>query len=390
MAENWGQPRLRDWNYNTMVVVTAILTVMLSILGGAHAGEHPVPAYTLELPLGSVVDITPQSCSSPPGADTGAICYSGTVICPLTDDDTFYLAINQVANPNGFVVMIGGKPEANFWGGPDSEGPFAPQANTDGYSTAQVAFSDAFDPLVASSSNTYPENAMRAACRFATIASYLYDTYDPGGTVPFGMWGLSEATSQILYALIDYGLGSITQAAQLAAATPAGDLYAGCTNPPGFEVVVGTHTTATSVINPCSSSSTSMAVIGSQYANIWAGTTTCQSPPFLPSDITSWKISSLDNRDVGDFRLPTCISHFDCPRGNEVPGLGTYILNRIQTENITYSACGITGSGNYCPATGLVEEYYNTDGGDTRSSTGPGFFEMVRQFEADLQGSPCS
>jgi hypothetical protein len=355
------------------------LLFFIVLLFATPALAQNQPIY---FPLGHIANLTNSHCASPPGAVTGARCYTGTVVCPDTDDDTVYLAVRQVSNPVGFVALQGGDPGTTFWGNAFN-GPFAAQDNRDGYSTAQIAWSSTFNWLLASPTGRYPQNTMIAACREATVLKYIHDTYDPAGAIPFGVQAFSEGTGAMLYAMIDYNLAATVKAVMLAAATPVGDFLAGCTNPQGSSAIIGTNTMTTSPINPCINRSSGTVIPADGWADQWLETSTCSAPPYLPNDLAKWETASLDNPRFGSRNIKTKFSVFWCPDGNSVPGLGNYFIQQLPTANITYDACGpVNGGGSYCPdIEGDTEKYWTGDG----NNPGPGFQEMYLRFEADMQ-----
>ena len=103
--------------------------------------------------------------------------------------------------------------------------PFATQGNTDGFSSVQFA-SPSGNPLYTSQTTT---NAMNTSCRAATFIQYAFDNYTASHTLPMGVMGQSEGSSEVLYSMIDYNLGAETTAIMLSAASPFGDLFNGCT-----------------------------------------------------------------------------------------------------------------------------------------------------------------
>jgi len=303
------------------------------------------------------------------------------------------------------------------------------QYNSDGFSTAQIAWVDSHKNAsnylnVNSGGGSHPGNAMVAACREATITKYLYDIYNAGRTVPFGQQGHSEGSGAVLYTIVDYGLADITKAAMLSASSPEGDYYAACTVPPGPKLAVGTNTSATSIFQPCSGHSLSLTTVppfAGQFPDVWNDTTTCQGPnrphpvPYANADLEIWLQASLANENVGSLSFSTRLSHFDCPGWNEAPGMGVTFWNEVPTANVTMTACGIettigdpaaepyciargtpaacctaTGQG-YCYCTRRSpggEQYWTYYSPTGHVAIGPGFNEMVNQFESDLIAAP--
>jgi hypothetical protein len=405
-----------------MKQIAIIFGFMLSLASGPNQASNASAAQFL--PLGTVANVVATSCGPPRGAVSGATCFRAIVHCPNADDINVAWALKQVINPSGLIVLTGGAPSNAYFGGPHAVGPFAARYNRDGFSTAQIAWVDSIRGSanylnVNSGGGSYPGNSMVAACRQATITKYIYDTYD-AGIVPFGQQGHSEGSGAVLYTIVDYGLGDITKAAMLSASVPSGDYYGACTIPKGTEYAVGTHTSATSIFQPCSDSSLSAADLSPRaglFPDIWNDTTTCQGPnrtppvPYNPNDLLIWQNASLANKDVGSLRFPTRLSHFECPGWNGAPVGGVKFYNEVPTANIRMTACGLettvvspaaepycTGVGEpaacctangqgYCYCTAAPpggEQYwaYMTPTGSR--AIGPGFDEMVKQFENDL------
>src|SRR5579872_4583634 len=112
----------------------------LFVLNGLYSLSYATEP--LILPLGIITDVQSSSCASPNGAVPGAACFQAVVHCPNTDDINVAWAVRQVINPSGFITLSGSDPSSEYFGGPDAIGPFAVQYNTDGFSTAQIAWVD--------------------------------------------------------------------------------------------------------------------------------------------------------------------------------------------------------------------------------------------------------
>jgi hypothetical protein len=410
-----------------MKQITIIFGFTLSIALGLYHASNATTASVL--PLGTVTNVVSSSCTPPNGAALGAACFRAIVRCRNTDDINVAWALKQVTNQLGLIALTGPDPSNAYFGGPNAAGPFAARYNSDGFSTAQIAWVDSTKGStnylnVNSGGGSYPGSAMIAACRQATITKYIYDTYDATGIVPFGQQGHSEGSGAVLYTIVDYGLGNITKAAMLSASSPSGDYYGACTNAQGTKLPVGTNTSATSIFQPCSDSSLSKAFLSPRaglFPDTWNDTTTCQGPnrtppvPYNPTDLLIWQNASLANENVGSLSFPTRLSHFECPGWDGAPAGGVKFYNEVPTMNIRMTACGLetttvspaaepycTGPGkpaSCCSANGQGYCYCTqaSPGGEAYWSyktlagfqaTGPGFNEMVKQFENDLIAPP--
>jgi len=155
-----------------------------------------------------VIDSAPK-ITCPKGAVSGGTCYAVKVSCPEVADYTAYLKIIPVSSPVGMVLLgTGGTGTSLFEG--NTYGPTAiSELLAAGYTVAEISFGAPFvslkvQPIQGWQTNTNGAGMRKAACRYATIATWMKQTF--AASQPFCASGNSAGAALIGYGLAYYAL----------------------------------------------------------------------------------------------------------------------------------------------------------------------------------------
>ena len=172
-------------------------------------------------PLGSIAGNAQQDaipCPTFGGGLTTATCYQLNVSCPGTADFSAYLKVNPpTGTPLGTVLFGTGTGGATLY---DFD-PLFSESGTNGglavvqsvlnagFTAVQVSFGSPFNTATPNGWLTGPGGVRRLACRYATVAQWIYQNiHNSNTTAPMCATGNSGGSGAIAYALTDYGLGS--------------------------------------------------------------------------------------------------------------------------------------------------------------------------------------
>ena len=180
-------------------------------------------------PLGTATPATAaaaqMTCPSSIGGVSGATCYQLNVACDAIADWTVYLKVNPTTGtPIGTVILgTGGggtslyDNDPNFIGESFNGGQtivqdlLNPGVGMPGYTTVQVSFGAPFNNA-ASVENGWlqgPGGVRRLACRYATVADWVYKNIHNSNTAaPYCATGNSGGSGAIAYAVSEYALAS--------------------------------------------------------------------------------------------------------------------------------------------------------------------------------------
>ncbi len=172
-------------------------------------------------PLGTVSNFQPYSSTCPTAAeDTGnASCYQMSVACDQVAPWTTYLKVNTPTQnpPLGTVIFATDGGGANLY---DIEYTYGNttvgDVVSDGYTTVQVSFGAPFDN--GANPNgwlTGPGGVRRLACRFATVANWIYNNAamlnsNATTTAPVCATGNGGGAGAIAYTVSEYGLNGLS------------------------------------------------------------------------------------------------------------------------------------------------------------------------------------
>jgi hypothetical protein len=178
-------------------------------------------------PLGTVSNFQQYSGTCPTGSEdnNNASCYQMTVSCDQVAPWTTYLKVNTPTQnpPLGTVIFVTDGGGANLY---DTEYTYgsttvgdvvAGTSTTNGYTAVQVSFGAPFDN--GANPNgwlTGPGGVRRLACRFATVANWIYNNpqalnSNTSSGAPLCATGNAAGAGAVAYAVSEYGLNGASQ-----------------------------------------------------------------------------------------------------------------------------------------------------------------------------------
>jgi len=175
----------------------------------------------------------------------GATCYKVNTTCDQIADYSAYLKVNTPSgSPKGTVIFGTGSGGSTLYddspeffytdsnGVKTNGGQAVVQGILDaGYTTVQVSFGAPFDntSAVANGWLQGPGGVRRLACRYATVAEWIYENIRISiTTTPFCATGNSGGSGAIGYALSEYGLNTKFKMVELTSGPVMTRLDAGC------------------------------------------------------------------------------------------------------------------------------------------------------------------
>jgi hypothetical protein len=242
--------------------VTTAQTVTLSATSAFDTNQFAQTTILVQPmdPLGTVTSSSVLG-SCPGGGLANGTCYQVNISCDGIDDWSAYLKVNSPSGtPKGTVIFGTGSGGSTLY---DNDPEFFYGANNDtngggaivqgvmnaGYTTAQVSFGAPFDssPGTANGWLQGPGGVRRLACRYATLAQWVYQNIHNSNTsAPLCATGNSGGSGAIGYAVFDYGLetiftmveptsGPVMARIDLGCSSQGSNTYGGktaCNNPP--------------------------------------------------------------------------------------------------------------------------------------------------------------
>ncbi len=258
---------------NGTTEVTDNLTARSQFDSLANPGMATVTVLPSD-PLGKATPSTAPaaeiSCPAFTGGLSGATCYQVTVSCDGITDASAYLKVNTPAGtPNAGTVIFGTANGgttlydndpifiASDNGGESVvQGVLAPFMSEGvsyaGFTTVQISFGGPFDS--SASANGWlqgPGGVRRLACRYATVADWIYKNINNSSTsVPMCATGHREGAGALGYAVSQYGLASEFALIEQTSGPAMTRLHWGC-NLCGQPYVYSNPCTQTSGVNMC-------------------------------------------------------------------------------------------------------------------------------------------
>jgi hypothetical protein len=183
-------------------------------------------------PIGTVSSFTqfpgPQSCPASTfdyGSNFGGqgTCFQLAISCPQVADFSAYLKVNTPAGtPAGTVLFGVGTGGSGLYDDPNAGGytdgsSVVQSLLNNGYNTVQVSFGGPFDKGTTPRGwLTGPGGVRRLACRYATVADWVYNhpaiintgNVNATNSMPMCATGNSGGSAAIAYAVYEYGLDS--------------------------------------------------------------------------------------------------------------------------------------------------------------------------------------
>jgi hypothetical protein len=210
--------------YIAPLTVPSPASVTITATSQADSSQSASASVTVQAtdPLGSVTAESPLSaCLGDATLSANAACYQLTVSCPGIADITAYLKVNNPsAAPIGTVLFGVGTGGAGLY---DDGQTYAygyqvvENVVNAGFNTVQVSFGGPFSPPTPQPNGWLqgPGGVRRLACRYATIADWVYNNpktinQSPNNTAtnsaPMCATGNSGGSGAIGYAVYEYGL----------------------------------------------------------------------------------------------------------------------------------------------------------------------------------------
>lgn len=170
---------------------------------------------------------------------SSSTCYQIKTSCDGVADFSAYLKVNQPAGtPVGTVLFGTGTGGAalydndppDFFNGSTNGGLSVVQGILNaGFTTVQVTFGGPFDSSTPNGWLTGPGGVRRLACRYATVAQWVYQNIHNSNTsAPMCATGNSGGSGVIAYALTDYGEDSIFSMVEETSGPPMSRLDQAC------------------------------------------------------------------------------------------------------------------------------------------------------------------
>lgn len=179
-------------------------------VGGDTSGSGGAGGMSATLPLGTVTEN--PDCTVPAQAPAGTECKSLTVTCPdVPDEDVRVLLIPAVGTQRGTVVLGTGGLGTGFY-----NAQVVGALRQAGFRVANRAWATGWE-------NGDPGGMARAACRYATLVTWLDEPSEP-----LCVTGNSGGSVEISYALSRYGRDAIIDLAVPTGGPPMGRLDHGC------------------------------------------------------------------------------------------------------------------------------------------------------------------
>ena len=200
------------------LILVGVIAGLLSTLAMAQDSTKPVHD-----PLGTIKSSHTTTC--PVGGVGGAVCYKLLISCPSVADMTAILKVNHPAATSlGTIIFDAGGNGVGYY---DQEFAFGATAVNSvlsaGFTTAQINFNGFLNGWM-----TGPGGPRKLACRYATVAQWVYNNIRPSTTEPLCATGNSGGSSVIGYSLAHYGLSSIFSMVELTSGPPQSRIDYGC------------------------------------------------------------------------------------------------------------------------------------------------------------------
>jgi hypothetical protein len=231
--------------YIAPLTVPSPASVTITATSQASSSQSASTTVTVQAadPIGTVSGfIALPSCI---GSLPGGACYQMTVSCPGVADITTYLKVNNPANtPVGTVLFGVGTGGSGLYDDPGSSG-FSDGETTvqnvlaGNFNTVQVSFGAPFTTTQANGWLQGPGGVRRVACRYSTVADWVYNhpqkiNTNPNNTVttsaPMCATGNSGGSGAIAYAVSEYGLNSELAMIEPTSGPPMTRIDQGCSS----------------------------------------------------------------------------------------------------------------------------------------------------------------
>jgi hypothetical protein len=289
-----------------------VLSIFLIGCGGSSSRVNTPNPPSIQVPtppgaqmLGSISNVQALA-SCPTGFSSGYKCSQATVSCPGTADIQVTYGVQLVSGSKGTVVFHSGSGGTT----PSNSGTAASYASA-GYSLVNLAWASQWEDT-----GLAQKNVGTAACRPATIISYIFGNVAPSGAKC--AQGFSGGSAALAYALAWYGADSYLDKVQLVSGPVFSDIALGCQVPPPPPVTVCPPGQFGCQPGDTFQASLSYLSGAATLAGQISGDASCgQSTPTSTASATNWKAQSIvDGTSKRSFTHPkTSISGWVCDNG---------------------------------------------------------------------------
>jgi hypothetical protein len=301
----------------------ALLLFLFMICGFiATPGFAQEAATVKDDPLGIVKSSQKTPCSNEGVA--GGTCYKLVVSCPGVADISSVLKVNYPGAPSrGTIIFGAGGNGVGYYDQMFTYGETAVNSVLSaGFTTAQINFNG-----LPAGWMTGPGGPRKLACRYATVAQWVYNHIRKSSAEPLCATGNSGGSAAIAYSLAHYGRGSIFSMVELTSGPPQSRMDYGCI----CDQRAAPTSCGNGALKQCYGVKTAQMAIDQAYAN-----NTCSSA-VTSHDRTNASVFLHDSINSADATVsyPTTDVHIvfgGLDKSSAVP-LGQYFANKMTTKH---------------------------------------------------------
>ncbi len=202
--------------------------VALMLVAGLYAQDDD-EAAAAATPTRALGTVTATSIACKSGGLSGGVCTQLLVTCPGVPNVYGYIKTNTPANPKGTVIWGTGTQGNGLY---DNIFTFGKTAVTNvynaGFRTVQMSWGTPFNSSQPGGWVEGPGGVLAAACRWATVANYIYTKVQNNNAKPMCATANSGGAGALAYALSQYGSNKIISMAEVTSGPPTARLDWGC------------------------------------------------------------------------------------------------------------------------------------------------------------------
>ncbi len=181
--------------------------------------------------LGTVNSVTPTNCITAAGTPPG-VCSAVTISCPSISDFTAYIKVWAQTNSVGTVILTTNGGGTSTYEKEYTYGTSVVQNLHDaGFTTVETSFGYPFSSGNPHGWLTGPGGPRALACRYATLAQWVYTNIQASSTLPLCATGNSAGAQVIAESLAHYNLGSILTMVEETSGPPFQRVDISCISP---------------------------------------------------------------------------------------------------------------------------------------------------------------
>jgi hypothetical protein len=276
-------------------------------------------------PSDALGTIKSSRTTCPSGGVAGATCYKLVISCPDVANMNAVLKVNRPTGTSlGTIVFGAGGDGVGYYDQMFTYGKTAVSSVlSGGFTAAQINFNGSSAGWM-----TGPGGPRKLACRYASVAQWVYDNIRPSTTEALCATGNSGGSAAIGYALAHYGLYSIFSMVELTSGPPQSRIDYGCIcDQPAAATNCGNG-----ALKQCYGVKTAQMSMDQAYAS-----TICSSA-VTTHDRTNASLFLNDSINSADATLsyPTTDVHIvfgGLDKSSAVP-LGQYFADRVTTKHV--------------------------------------------------------